>query len=639
MHKIRIFVPIPRFLSRLTNKNYNSRKLLLLMGELASVSKIDEYVRKFGGATHFFKKILDSLEFPFSIINTSNFETEISNMKGFSSAMKCYKLYYSRNEKCEKCPIDQVIKKRDKVCVEDDEAETFLIPIFGREGQVVSIINYKIKKKKIIEEKIVEKRSKEYEESFYNILQNSQDIVYRYNFASSNFEYVSESVFTIMGFPLSEFVNMRYDDFLSRIHPEDIEEASKFEKNVGEVAWEGEYRWKCKDGKYKWFLDKRVWLFDKNGMRLCVVGSIKDISAEKEKEEDKRLLEERLNLIKEQKENNERVSLTDREKIVIWGLCRWSLLNDEELSEKLKLKRSTLTAIKNRLKKKGWFSLKYIPNFAKLGCQFTGVFDGNANACKLNVDFLKKVPEIILNNYQNEKFFGVFVSDKYVIFKKFLENFEENNPEVLKLNESSFFYDMENFELKDFSEIINSLFGLKRKEKAIVYDFKNADNSEKNDLNINERRVLHAMVKYPDISSTEIAKKVWISKPTVIKIRNKLIEQGFVYAMIIPSLKKLGFEYFAKFNYEFDSDSSLETGKREEIPKTILKINGKKRIVKFVLFANEEEYMQEVNLIKNMHRNNIFFRLNSDIFPIQKRGKSNFDIEPFLNELLFKDEL
>ncbi len=614
------------------------------MGEdvLSLNSGIEEYVKRFGGVGHFVEKILDSLDFPFAIINVKTFEVEVCNSKDFSPGVKCYDLYCGSGNKCIDCPMDIVIKNKDRICFEKGGEDICAIPIFEKGGDVVSIIKYRIKKKELIKEKIIDKTSRKYEDMFYNILQNSRDVVYRYDFIDDEFEYVSESVFTLLGFPLGEFIRMTFDDFLSNIHVDDVGGVCNGTSCSGESACECEYRWKCKDGNYLWVLDKRTWFFDGDGRRICVIGDIKDISKEKEKYEDYDRLKEKVSLMKRQEAKaKEKISLTDKEKLVLWGLCRWTLLNDEELSGKLGLKRSTLTAIKNRLKSRDWFFLKYIPNFAKLGCQFAGVFDGSIGGRKirkLDLEPLKKVPEVIFSNYQDEKFFGVFVSDKYVAFRRFLEAFEEGNRKALSMGfeENSFFYDLEKFELMDFSEIVNSLFGLGRKEKAVVHNFEN----EVVDLNVNEKRVLHAMIQDANMSSSEIAKKVWISKPTVIKIRNRLLNEGFIYAMIVPDFRKLGLEYFGRFSYEFDSGVPADIKKREDVPRTVLRVSGKKKVSKFILFASKGDYTQEVDLIKETHRKSgVYCRFKSEIFAIQKRGKNNFNMEPFINELLFEKDI
>ena len=53
-----------------------------------------------------------------------------------------------------------------------------------------------------------------------------------------------------------------------------------------------EYRWLCKDGNYRWFHDRTIKKRTQQGMQYF--GIILDISERKQAEEEKRILEERL---------------------------------------------------------------------------------------------------------------------------------------------------------------------------------------------------------------------------------------------------------------------------------------------------------------------------------------------------------
>lgn len=523
------------------------------------------------------------------------------------------------------------------------------IPIKLR-GKSFDIITFKTRKdhfvnltRDVTDKQVGEDKVKEIEERFYGILQNSQDLVYRYNFKEDKFDYVSESVFTILGYPLGEFMEMNRKDFESKIHPNDIHKLKIEESLEAEVSSIVEYRFKKRDGGYIWLRVKRVIFRDEKGELAYSVGDMMDITSEKLVEEEKTRLEEKIIQIRGKELGaKERITLTDKEKIVLWGLCRYPLLNDEELAKKLDLKRSTFTAIKNRIKGKKWFSLIYLPNFYKLGCQFFSIFEGNlsksAKVKTLNLSLVKEAPEVILNNYQDDRFFGVFVSDRYVSFKKFLETFIEDNKDIFRMGvrESSFFYGLDSVELRDMSNMINSLFNLGMKEKSAVYTFE----KEGKGLNINEKRVLLTMIKNSEMSSAEISKKVWISKPTVIKIRKKLLGEGYVYPFIFPDFKKLGFPYIARFSFEFDSELPKEVRKDEKDSRIILRTIEKKKLTKFMLFMSEEEYMEEVELLQDVYRRSgIYFKLDNELFPIQKRHSNNFQLGAFLDELLFRDEI
>ena len=529
------------------------------------VSRIDDYVRKFGGASYFVQKIINSFDCPFAIVNADSLEIEITNSTNFSSGIKCCEFF-----KCEEsmfagenCLIDRVVKSKKSVIIESSSSnlslEMHAHPIMNSEGDVVSVIIYGLdvsllqdlnesnekyrvlfeqaadsitisdietgkfldfnksayeklgytkgefgklgipdieeresfkdfkehakivmkngrdnfesrhRKKngevmdvsvsiKIIEiggkkyqqsiwkditqGKEVERRLKQSEDRFYNILQNSQALVYRYDFGKDSFDYVSESVFTILGYSLGEFMKMKRGEYNEMIHPDDIGAVEDLgDKNEEESVSVVEYRFRKKDGDYVWVSVNRVFFRDDKGNLLYSIEDLKDISLEKLAEEERVRLEDRIVHMKNRyQESKERTSLTGREKLVLWGLCRYPLLNDEELAKKLDLKRSTLTAIKNRLKGKGWFSLNYIPNFRKLGCQFFSIFDvGFKGGKSKGVEVIKNELGVVLSNYQDDKFFGVFVSNKYVDFKRFLNDVVGSD--ILKngFNEDSFF--------------------------------------------------------------------------------------------------------------------------------------------------------------------------------------------------------
>ena len=55
------------------------------------------------------------------------------------------------------------------------------------------------------------------------------------------------------------------------------------------------------------------------------------------------------------------------EKLVLYGLVKYPLLNDRELAEQLDMKMSTLTAINNQLKENDMFYSVSVPDFSMLG--------------------------------------------------------------------------------------------------------------------------------------------------------------------------------------------------------------------------------------------------------------------------------
>ena len=97
--------------------------------------------------------------------------------------------------------------------------------------------------------------------------------------------FVSENIEVVTGFEASNFMES-VEFWRSRIHPEDKEIVlGAVSLNSTKTNFEIEYRWKCSDGKYHWFLDRAVLIKDQNGKPKEIVGTWLDITERKKAEE------------------------------------------------------------------------------------------------------------------------------------------------------------------------------------------------------------------------------------------------------------------------------------------------------------------------------------------------------------------
>ena len=69
--------------------------------------------------------------------------------------------------------------------------------------------------------------------------------------------------------------------------------------------------------------------------------------------------------------------LSTNERVVLLGLIKFPDLNDRQITEKVGLKLSTFTAIKNRLKKNDYFQTVRHPNMSILGSELMFVLFAN----------------------------------------------------------------------------------------------------------------------------------------------------------------------------------------------------------------------------------------------------------------------
>ncbi len=79
------------------------------------------------------------------------------------------------------------------------------------------------------------------------------------------------------------------DDWVALIHPDDLaarEEAQRAHKGGNVEFYECEYRVRCGDGEYRWFLDRARSIRDEHGETYRMAGSLTDVTARKQAEHD-----------------------------------------------------------------------------------------------------------------------------------------------------------------------------------------------------------------------------------------------------------------------------------------------------------------------------------------------------------------
>ncbi|MFA6566997.1 MAG: ATP-binding protein [Victivallales bacterium] len=158
--------------------------------------------------------------------------------------------------------------------------------------------------------------------SFQEALRHSGDIVYRFDVKNMKFDYVSESVADIFGFPPQELLVLSAADTLDRFHPDDLDclrqtwKRMKYMRQTEDAVFSIEYRIRDRDGKYRWHSDKWVVLRDEVGHPKYIIGCARDISAQKEDEEKLREANDRLQSVMDNIEEDVNVIAPDG--TVLW---------------------------------------------------------------------------------------------------------------------------------------------------------------------------------------------------------------------------------------------------------------------------------------------------------------------------------
>jgi len=127
------------------------------------------------------------------------------------------------------------------------------------------------------------------EDRFCELLENAQDAAYKRNLQTDVYEYLSPVFTRISGYRPEESMGWSTESIIQYIHPDDQMHVRRlwigilFDSNT--TACRLEYRFRHKEGRYIWLLDRFTAFFDPMGVPLMRIGSVSDISARKRAEE------------------------------------------------------------------------------------------------------------------------------------------------------------------------------------------------------------------------------------------------------------------------------------------------------------------------------------------------------------------
>lgn len=140
--------------------------------------------------------------------------------------------------------------------------------------------------KEVAERKRTEEILRESEQRWQLALRGNNDGIWDWNL-KTNEVFFSVRWKEMLGYQEHE-ISHHFDEMLKRVHPHDLDLVKKavkdhFAKKTS--FYTKEYRVLCKDGSYKWILDRGQALWDEDGNVVRMVGSHTDITERKQVEE------------------------------------------------------------------------------------------------------------------------------------------------------------------------------------------------------------------------------------------------------------------------------------------------------------------------------------------------------------------
>lgn len=128
------------------------------------------------------------------------------------------------------------------------------------------------------------------QERFREVLENSLDTSYKRNLLTDTYDYLSPVFERISGYTPDEFTHLPVEIVLELIHPDDLAQVkSVIAESISgteDTHYQVDYRFKHKNGQYRWFHDQFVIVRDAQGKPTAQIGAVSDITERKRAEND-----------------------------------------------------------------------------------------------------------------------------------------------------------------------------------------------------------------------------------------------------------------------------------------------------------------------------------------------------------------
>ncbi|MCY3410797.1 MAG: hypothetical protein INQ03_04080 [Candidatus Heimdallarchaeota archaeon] len=264
------------------------------------------------------------------------------------------------------------------------------------------------------------------------------------------------------------------------------------------------------------------------------------------------------------------LALSENEKRVLHALVKWPELSDQAIHSRIKMKKSTFSSIKARLRERGFYKKYYIPNFPKIGFELFHVLFGNLNRfttfeerMRVAGDIIKSFDEDFLVVSASNQAFNLSISKNYTEYSKNQERFFQVYSENKFLTKESMKTITFPFEISrvrsfmDFEALVAKVCSLniEAEEEDLIIPTGDVKPFK---LTRAEKKVLVGLIKYSEESDTLIAEKVGVSRNTVANAKRKFLKDRICFPRIVPDLEKLGLKLLVFTYRKFNPKSTMK---------------------------------------------------------------------------------
>jgi len=312
--------------------------------------------------------------------------------------------------------------------------------------------------------------------------------------------------------------------------------------------------------------------------------------------------------------------LTKKEKLTLYGLVNYPKLTDKQLSEKLELKHSTVTSIRHRLRENEYFRALAIPRLQNMGCKMLVAIYTNFSPLipleervEITGKTIEVFDEIFFSVGEQDKGFSLSLAQDYATIGRIndirTQTFggrgllEEEYPNMVVFP----FEISKVYRFFDFAPLLKSSFELDREMDEEIVDI-GLRSEEDIVFSDTEKNVFCMLIKYPELSDSEIGKELGVSRHTVSRLRRGFEKNNFIRKINLPDLKSLGFEILAFFHIRFDPNSPPDIEKNEASllmsDSTVFMANRMFEAVMISIYSDYDDYNSDKTRIMQILKEN-----------------------------------
>ncbi len=301
--------------------------------------------------------------------------------------------------------------------------------------------------------------------------------------------------------------------------------------------------------------------------------------------------------------------LSKNEKLVLWGLAKYPDLSDNEVYERVGLNKSTFSTIKKRLYEMGYYTLQRVPVLQHLGCELLTVSYAKLSRL-ITIDerlaitqkLWEKVPTAIFLASESDL-------DLVICVSKNITQLEHSCEEVTQLYKERKIFERGEFttilfpfeltvilSLFEFAPLLERLYmlGLDEDVKKNEMKFEKCKHREMSDI---EKKIYCGLIKYPNLSDSDLADKISSTRYTVTKMKNEFYDEKLIKNNVLVNLNKLNLGILSLTHSKFNPKKSVSERKKcieliQRIQTPIFNVTRKSESITLSAYENYEKFQR-----------------------------------------------